>query len=351
VTSAVAARVSARTVLCDGRELVAFVGCDYLGLSFEPRVMRAAATAIRAHGTSAAASRVTSGTSGVHLALEAGLADFLGTEASCVVSSGTLANIATLEGLAALGVRAAWIAPGAHPTLGLACPGAGIAVVIDPGDAELWCDDGVRPSEGVVMDAAGLIRRSQGRWVMIDDCHGVGVSGVGGRGAASMHEGRGRVVVTGTFSKALGSVGGWIAGPRAVIEAVRATSIAWACSTALPVYAAAASMEALGVLSGTPSLVLTLASRARMLAEGLQALGFPAHAGATPVQAIWTADPESLARVRSDLLDRGVFTVVSSYPGYPPRPCIRLSVSASHREEDLGLLCAALGDAVQGRGA
>lgn len=341
--------MSARTVRCAGRELVAFVGCDYLGLSFDPRVVRAAGSAIESHGISVAASRVTSGTGGLHTALEGRLAGFLGLDSACVVSSGTLANIAALEGLAALGVRSAWVAPHAHPTLRLACRGAGLGVVTDPDQAALWCDDGVRPSEGVVLDADDLIRRSAGRWVVIDDCHGVGVTGVGGRGAASWLGGQQRLVVTGTFSKALGSVGGWIAGPRAVIDAVRAESVAWACSTALPIHAAAASLEAIGALAERPALVATLASRARILAEGVRSLGFPAHGGVTPVQTVWTGDAESLGELCSHLLERGVFAVVSSYPGYPPRPCIRLSVSAAHSEADLELLFSALSEAVRDR--
>ncbi|WP_165986281.1 8-amino-7-oxononanoate synthase [Streptomyces sp. YIM 98790] len=262
--------------------LLDLAGNDYLGLSRHPRVTSAAAEAARRWGAGATGSRLVTGSTELHAELEAALAGFCGTEAALVFSSGYTANLAALT---ALGGRDTLIVSdaGNHASLIDGCrlsrsevevvahadPGAVRKALIGHPARALVVSDSVFSVDGDAAPLAQLaaVCRTQGAALLVDDAHGFGVLGQGGRGApyAAGLAGAPDVVVTVTLSKSLGSQGGAVLGPARVIEYLVNTARTFIFDTGLAPAAAGAALEALTVLHGEP----LRAARVRSVAEEL----------------------------------------------------------------------------------
>jgi 8-amino-7-oxononanoate synthase len=352
---------TARTVTLGERELLFFGGCGYLALAHEPRVRESLREASFRHGTSSGASRETTGNVEEHELLEAELARFLGLEAALLLPEGALANLALGE---ALGTRIphALLDPEAHPTLVRAAGlGGASAAAWDPrkdlasqvsnldGEVCLWTD-GVFPMQGRRADAAallGALPRGRGLLV-IDDCHGFGVLGARGRGsleAAGVSDER--AILTGTFSKALGTYGGFVAGTAERVGRVRARSGLYTGTTPLPPPLAAAARTALCILAEEPQRLeryrrSTAAFRRRMsdLGVALRPLEFP-------VVAFELESADRMARVHARALDQGVFVPYIRYAGAGEHGSFRIVWNAAHTEDDLERLAGALARALE----
>jgi 7-keto-8-aminopelargonate synthetase-like enzyme len=279
-------------VQVDGREVVSFASCDYLGLSVHPRLCEAAARAARDHGTSAGSARLLSGHDPQVDALEQELAAFFGAPAALVFSSGYLANLGLVTGLAGPGdllVSDALV----HASTVDACRLSGADVVkvahddVDavakalagraPGARALVLVEGVYSMDG---DLASLPELSTacaeyGAHLLVDDAHGLGVVGPGGRGAAAATGAPMPALQVGNLGKSLGSYGAFVLLDEPLRELLLQTARSFVFTCALPPTVVAAAREALAVLREEPERIDAAQERAAGLRAALHEAGVP----------------------------------------------------------------------------
>ncbi|EME99421.1 8-amino-7-oxononanoate synthase [Streptomyces mobaraensis NBRC 13819 = DSM 40847] len=294
-------------------------GNDYLGLCRHPRVTRAAAAAAHRWGAGATGSRLVSGSTELHAELERSLAEFCGFEAALVLSSGYAANLAAVTALAAppdpAGTPSLLVSDeGNHASLIDGCrlararkavvPHADPAAVrkaltAHPGRA-LVVTDSVFSVDGDAAPLADLARvcRERGAGLLVDDAHGLGVLGEGGRGAphAAGLAGAADVVATVTLSKSLGSQGGAVLGPARVITHLVNTARTFVFDTGLAPAAAGAALAALDVLRREPDRVTRVRAVAGGLHRRLTAAGFTAVRPDAAVVSVRAPTPEAAVR-------------------------------------------------------
>ncbi|HEX9780612.1 MAG TPA: 8-amino-7-oxononanoate synthase [bacterium] len=346
-----------------GRRIVCFCLNDYLGLSRHPRVSDAAARSARDWGVGARASRLLAGTTRIHEALEGALAEWHGAARALVYSSGFLANLGTITSLVSAG-DCVLIDRLSHASLIDAARASRATLKVfrhnDVGQvrALLGRAGGSRRSlvitEGVFSmdgDAAPLRELAEaagahGALVYVDDAHGAFVRGRCGRGsleAAGLDE-RSPVVYMATLGKALGSQGGFVAGPAALIRTLENRARSFIYSTALAVPAAAAALEALRLLGEEPWRRASLEARARQLHAGLRERGFRTPATASHIAPVVVGAPASALALAEVLWDRGLWCPAIRPPTVPAGTSrLRLSLTADHREEDVEAVLGALG--------
>ncbi|MFF8595918.1 8-amino-7-oxononanoate synthase [Streptomyces sp. NPDC015220] len=307
---------------------------DYLGLARHPEVTEGAAAAARAWGGGATGSRLVTGTTELHTGLERELADFCGFEAALVFSSGYAANLAAVTTLAPHGSLIVSDA-GNHASLIDGCRLARATTQVvahsDPEAARkaLGAHEGpaVLVSDTVFSvdgDAAPLaefaaVCRERGAGLVVDDAHGLGVLGAGGRGAARAAglAGAGDVVVTVTLSKSLGSQGGAVLGPALVIDHLVNVARTFIFDTGLAPAAAGAALAALGLLRREPER----AARARAVAAGLHArltaAGLEAVRPDAAVVSVRAPSPEGAVRWAADCRAAGLAVGCFRPPSVP----------------------------------
>jgi 8-amino-7-oxononanoate synthase len=324
--------------------LLDLAGNDYLGLARHPQVTSAAADAARLWGGGATGSRLVTGTTGLHGELERELADFCGFEAALVLSSGYAANLAAVTALAPRGSLIVSDA-GNHASLIDGCRLArGATRVVPHTDAAavrtalrahrgpaVVVSDTVFSVDGEAAPLAGLAAaaRESGAGLIVDDAHGLGVLGAGGRGAAHAAglAGAPDVVVTATLSKALGSQGGAVLGPARVIDHLVNVARTFIFDTGLAPAAAGAALAALRVLRREPDRAVRARAVARGLHERLTADG---HEVARPDAAVVSVRaPSAGAAVRWAEECRGEGVVVGCFrPPSVPDGISRLRLTA-----------------------
>ncbi len=341
--------------------LLDLAGNDYLGLARHPDVVAAGAAASRTWGAGSTGSRLVTGTTAVHEELEQELARFLGAEAALVFSSGYLANLGAVAGLAGRGdlvVSDAF----AHASLVDACrlSRARVAVVAhaDVGavDGELASraepralalTDSVYSVDGDSAPLQGLhdSARRYGAGLVVDEAHALGVVGPGGRGlvAAAGLEAEPDVVRTVTLSKALGSQGGAVLGPADVIEHLVNVARPFIFDTALAPASAAAALTALRLLVADPGLPTRCADRARELAAIAGRHGFDTTAPHAGVVSIRVGAPDRAVALGGALRRNGIRVGVFRPPSVPDGVArVRLTARADLTDADLELLDKAL---------
>ncbi|WP_245009669.1 8-amino-7-oxononanoate synthase [Streptomyces albidoflavus] len=268
-------------------------GNDYLGLARHPEVTEAAAGAARRWGAGATGSRLVSGSTALHAELERELADFCGAEAALVLSSGYAANLAAVTALAPAGTLLVSDTSN-HASLIDGCRLArGTTEVVAHADADavrkalaahrgpaLGVFDAVFSVDGdaAPLPALAAACREHGAGILVDDAHGLGVLGEGGRGSAHAAglAGSPDTVVTVTLSKSLGSQGGAVLGPAAVVDHLVNTARTFIFDTGLAPAAAGAALAALRLLRAEPDRAARVRRTARTLYEELTAAGFQA---------------------------------------------------------------------------
>jgi 8-amino-7-oxononanoate synthase len=343
---------------------------NYLGLTADPRVMAGAREALERYGTGLTGSRLLNGTTPLHLELELELAEWMGTEAALVFTTGHQANVGTLGTLLAPGdtviadsgdhasildgclLSRAKLRPFRHNRLDklesalerARGDGGGVLVVVD----------GVFSMEGDVAalpDIAALCERHGAR-LMVDEAHGAGVLGARGAGTAELLGVEDRVDLRmGTFSKSLASCGGFIAGPEEVIDFLRVSSRAFLFTAASVPAAVGAALAALRVLRSDdgPPLLAAVAQAARHLRGGLRDLGFKVVDDQsdidTPIVAVLVEDDWKAVLLWRALFDAGVYVNVALHPAVPPGGALlRTSVMATHTPEVLDRALTAFAD-------
>lgn len=332
-----------------GREVLMLGSNNYLALTTHPEVRAAAQAAIQDLGTSMTGSRLLNGTAGYHTEFEAEIADFVGQEAALVSSTGYQANIGVLSGLLGSG-GVAVLDRFCHASIVDGCRVAGARVVYfrhnDAADldrvlSEVPADtpalvvvDGVYSMEGDVADLPRIVevaRRHRTR-ILLDDAHGIGVMGPGGRGTAA-HFGLTEAVdlIVGTFSKSLASIGGFVAGDARAMDYVKHFGRPFVFSASAPPGAVAAARAALHVLKREPALVERVRANADYWREGLRRIGLDVGRSCTPICPVVTGQEVTTLAVWKDLLEAGVFVNPVLYPAVPRnRAMLRTSLTAAH---------------------
>jgi len=358
---ATAGPVGATIRLAGAGEVAMFAANDYLGLAGHPEVAAAAMAALRKFGAGSAGARFICGTTELHTEFEAELAAFLGMEAAITVSSGFAANIGLIATLAEPGdvifsdalnhaslIDGGRMAPGArkviYPHSDLAALEAGLAAAEEPGQ-KFIVTDGVFSMEGdlarldMLAELAARYRAS----LIVDDAHGIGVLGTSGAGTAE-HFGVAADIVTGSLGKALGGVaGGFVAGPRPVIDLLNQAARPQLFSTALPATSIAASRAALAVLRGNPGMITVLAAKAARFRGALEREGVAPLAGITPIVPLVLGDATRTRAVSERLLEQGIYCVALAFPTVPVGEArIRFQISSRHDDLALDLAAAAV---------
>jgi len=344
------------TLRINGREVLNFCSNNYLGLANHPRLAEAAAESIRRYGIGPAAVRSISGTMSLHVELERRLARFKGAEAVLAVQSGFVANQAVIPALAGEGdliisdaLNHASIIDGVR----LSKAERGVYAHGDLGELEqrlyeaaakkfrrvLVITDGVFSMDGDIAPLPGIVDLCErfGAILMVDDAHGEGVLGRGGRGIADHFGLQGRVdIEVGTLSKAFGVVGGLVAGKAKLIEFLRQKSRPFLFSSAMTVPDAAASLAAVGLLEESTVLVDRLWENSRYFKSEMQRLGFDTGKSETPITPVMLGEAERAQEFSRKLFELGVFAMAITFPTVPRGAArIRVMISANHERRHL----------------
>jgi glycine C-acetyltransferase len=309
----------ARTVF-DGREVINLASNNYLGLAAHPRLKEAAARAARDLGAGSGAVRTIAGTMTLHRELEERFAAFKGAEASIMFQSGFTANSGTVAAL--LGKEDVIVSDQLNH-----------ASIIDGARLSRAEDGDIAPLDRLVE-----VAEAHGAIMMIDDAHASGVLGEKGKGTVS-HYGLdpARVdVQVGTLSKAIGVLGGFIAGPRHLIDWLVNRGRPFLFSTSAPPPVAAACIEALKVIEEEPERLERLWSNTESFKKGLHDLGFDTGQSETPITPVIAGDEAAAVELARGLWDEGVFTPAIVFPTVPKGGSrVRTIVTAEHSEDDL----------------
>lgn len=334
---------------------------DYLGLARHPRVTEAAARAARRWGAGATGSRLVTGDTLLHRALEEELADFYGTESALVFSSGYAANLAMVTALSGLGahlvcdrlnhaslIDAARLAKAAGARVSLfdhADPGSAARALQEvpegpSAERRLVVSDTVFSVDGDLTDLPGLsdVCRNAGAALLLDDAHGLGVVGHGGAGALTAAGLRGAedTVASVTLSKSLGAQGGAVLGPSCVVRHLVETARTFIFDTGLAPAPAGAALEALRLLRADAGLAERLRDRARALSTGLRAQGLDASSPDGAVVSVAADSPEACTRWARRCAEKGVRVGCFRPPSLPDgRPRLRLTARADLSPSDV----------------
>ena len=341
-------------VTIDGRRLLNFCANNYLGLANHPRMRRAAKEAIDRFGVGPAAVRVIAGTTSLHVELEERLAAFKHAEACITYQSGFMANVATVPSL--VGPEDLIFSDELnHASIIDACRLSRAKVVRyrhnDMDDLRrkiaeasgyrrgMIITDGVFSMDGDIapLDLICDIAEEHSLILMVDDAHGEGVLGRGGRGIVDHFGLHGRVhVEVGTLSKAFGSVGGMVAGKRTVIDWLRQRSRPFLFSSAVTAPDVAACIEAVNILEESEELVERLWRNTDYLRQGLVSLGFDTGHSVTPIIPLMLGEAPLAQDFSRRLFAAGIFVTATVYPTVPlGKARVRVMNSAAHSREDL----------------
>lgn len=339
------------TVELDGRTLVGFGGCNYLGLAQHPAVLEAATEAAGRFGLSTSASRETTGNTRVHEELELLVTRFCGHDAGLLVPDGYTANIAAFQAMARLGFADAVVDERSHASLRDAAGAAGVRVRthahLHPADARRVLDacggpavlatDSVFSADGSIAPVAGLLGALRpGDRLLLDDCHGLGVLGRDGRGTLD-HLGLAPdgVIVTVTLAKGIGCAGGVVLGDPDTVETARRSSTAYICTTPCSPALAAAACAAIGILGREPDRIARLRRNTAALRRGLAARFGVNPDAPVPIVAFTAGTREDMHETHRAALDAGLLVPLVSYPGGPAPEYFRLSITSEHTSEQI----------------
>jgi len=339
-------------------DLLDLAGNDYLGLATDPRVLAGAVAAARTWGAGSTGSRLVTGTTALHAELEGELAAFCGAPAALVFSSGYLANLGVLTALSGPGVLIVSDAAN-HASLVDACrlSRARVAVVprgeVTAADAvladrteprALVVTESVNSIDGALapLPALHAVCRDRGAVLVVDEAHGLGVCGPGGRGLLAEYglAGADDVVATGTLSKALGSQGGAVLGPVAVIAHLVDTARSFIFDTGLAPACVGAALAALRVLSSEPGRPAAVLRAAAVIAD---AAGVPVPPSA--VVSVVLGEPAAAVAAAGRCAERGLRVGCFRPPSVPEGTSrLRLTARATLTDTDLALVRTALTD-------
>jgi glycine C-acetyltransferase len=348
-------------VSVDDRRVISLSSNDYLGLTHHPRLREAALAAVRDFGVGSGAVRTIAGTMTMHEELEAELAAWKGVPATLTFQSGFTANtgvIPVVTGETDLivsdalnhasiidGMRLSKAPRKVFPHADVAALRAILAEAVRDGRPDgagpyrliLVVTDGVFSMDGDIAPLPAIVEVAEehGAAVFVDDAHASGVLGRGGRGSVDHFGLHGRVAIqVGTLSKAVGALGGYVAGSRALRDLLIARARPFLFSTSHPPAVVAACREAIRVMDDEPELGERLWANTRRFKAELTRLSFDTGASETPITPVMMGDGATAGRFSDRLLEEGVFAQPVVYPTVAiDKARIRTIVTAAHTDE------------------
>lgn len=347
------------TAVFEDKDVVMLGSNNYLGLTTDPRVRQAAIDAIHRYGTSVTGSRFLNGTLELHLELDRRLAKFVGKEAALVFSTGYQSNVGAITAILGKGDYVI-IDKDAHASIVDACVMSrgemkrfrhsdissldGVLSRLPKDAGRLVIVDGVYSMGGDIAPLPEIVDicKRHGARVMVDDAHGIGVTGQG-RGTAA-HFGLTNEVdlIMGTFSKSFAGIGGFIAGDADVLHYIQHHARSLIFSAALPAPNAASVLKALDIIESEPERIQSLWENAGYMREKLKEMGYDTSHSNTPIIPILIRDEIRTVLAWKALIEEGVYTNPVVPPGVPPNnSLLRTSYMATHTKEHLDRALAA----------
>ncbi|HAD07818.1 MAG TPA: 8-amino-7-oxononanoate synthase [Anaerolineaceae bacterium] len=342
-------------LIVDGKKVLNFCSNNYLGLANHPRLIEAARQILDRYGVGPAAVRTIAGTMEIHLELERRLAAFKKVPAAITFQSGFTANLATIPAL--VGKEDIIFSDELnHASIIDGCRLSGAPIVrydhCNPADLErvilenqgkyrraLAVTDGVFSMDGDIapLDQVYEVTSKYGVMLMVDDAHGEGVMGKGGRGIVDHFNLHGKVdVEVGTLSKAFGVVGGVVAGDPLIVEWLRQRGRPFLFSSAVTPPDVAAAIAAVDLLEESTELVDRLWDNARYFKAEMKRLGFDTGQSVTPITPIMLGEAPLAQQFSRELFEENVFAMAIGFPTVPRgKARIRVMISASHSRDDL----------------
>ncbi len=342
-------------LVVDGKKVLNFCSNNYLGLANHPDIVAAAQRATQEMGVGPAAVRSIAGTMNLHVELEKRLAAFKGVEAAITFQSGFTANLATIPAL--VGKEDVIFSDRLnHASIIDGCRLSGAKIIAYEHNAPqsleeqiqanlsnyrraLVVTDGVFSMDGDIAPLPDIyqVAKKYDILLMVDDAHGEGVLGKGGRGIVDHFGLHGKVdVEVGTLSKAFGVVGGVVAGNAVIIEWLRQRGRPFLFSSAVTVPDAAACLAAIDLLEDSTQLVDKLWSNARYFKAEMKTLGFDTGVSETPITPVMLGEAPLTQQFSRELFEAGVFAMAIGYPTVPQgKARIRVMISAAHATDDL----------------
>jgi 8-amino-7-oxononanoate synthase len=346
-------------VVVNGKRVIMIGSNNYLGLTNHPRVKEAAIRAIEKYGTGCAGSRFLNGNLDIHEELEKKLARFLRKEAALVFATGYQTNLGAISALVDRNDVAiidmydhASIMDGCRLSFGEVkkyrhndMDALERALEGTKEKDKLIIVDGVFSMEGDIADLPAIVKlaRAYGARIMLDDAHAIGVLGDGGRGTAENFGLESEVdIIMGTHSKSLAAIGGFIAGPSAVISWIKHLARSMMFSASLPPSLAASVSTALDIIEEQPELRARLWRNTHKMLEGYKSLGYDTGASETPIIPVLIKDTMKTYEMCRLLFENGVFVNAVISPAVPQgRELLRTSYMATHTDEQLDKVLAA----------
>jgi len=342
-------------LVVDGKRTLNFCSNNYLGLANHPHLVRAAKEAVEKFGVGPAAVRSIAGTMDLHIQLEQRLAAFKGVESAITFQSGFNANLGAIPALVGKG-DGIFSDELNHASIIDGCRLSGAQIVrynhCNAKDLEkalsqqrgnfthaMVITDGVFSMDGDIapLDKIYAVCQQHNVLLMVDDAHGEGVLGRGGRGIVDHFGLHGKVdIEVGTLSKAFGVVGGVVAGNPTVVEWLRQRGRPFLFSSAMTVPDAAACLAAVDILEESTELVDELWENTRYFKAEMQRLGFDTGLSVTPITPVMLGEAPLAQQFSHELFENGVFAMAIGFPTVPRgKARIRVMISAAHKKEDL----------------
>ena len=341
-------------VVIDGHRKVMVGSNNYMGLTHDPRIIEAAKAALDKYGSGNTGSRFLNGNLDLHEQLEEDLADFVGKEAALVFSTGYQTNLGTIGALSGRNdtvfldkLDHACIQDGARLGFGEVqrfrhadfAHLERLLEATDPGRGRMIVVDGVYSMEGDIADLPALVplARKFGAAIMVDDAHSLGLLGPLGAGTAAHFDLTDEIdLITGTFSKSLASIGGFVGGDAEVVDFLRNTSRTQMFSASMPPASVATVIKAVEIIRSEPERQDRLWANTRRMMKELTAMGFDIGPTETPIIPILIGPMEKTFLVWRELFDAGVFTNPVVPPAVPEGGGrLRTSYMATHTEDQL----------------
>ena len=342
-------------VVINGKRMLNLSSNNYLGLISKKEIKEKAKEAIDKFGVGSGAVRTIAGTNLLHTELEKKLAEFKGAEAVILLQSGILANMATIPLIVGEG-DLIFSDELNHASIIDGCRLSKAKIVrykhIDMNDLKnkleeykdysgrkLIVTDGVFSMDGDIAPLPEIVELAEkyNAITMVDDAHGEGVLGKGGRGILNHFHLEGKVDIdVGTLSKAFGVIGGYVAGSKTLIEYMKQRARPFLFSTSITPADTAALIEAVDILTKSDELVNRLWENSKYIKEKLKNAGFDIGHSQTPITPVIIGDEKKTSKMADRLNEEGVFVQGITYPTVPlGKARIRVMVSASHSKEDL----------------
>lgn len=346
--------------IMNGDEVIMAGSNNYLGLTSDPRVKKAATDAVKKYGTGCTGSRFLNGTLDLHLELEERLANFMGKDKAVLFSTGYMTNEGVIQAVAGRGDlifsdkdNHACIVTGTRVSMAEARRYRHndldhLRTLLErahdnqPDAGKLIATDGVFSMSGKIAQVPELLELAEefNAALMLDDAHAIGVIGPGGRGSASTFGLKDDVhLITGTFSKTFSSIGGFAVGDHDVIEYIRHESSPHIFSASMPPANVATVLKCLDIVQSEPERLERLWDISDYMREGFRDLGFDVWDSESPIIPVVVGDMETCFIFWRDLLEEGVFVNAVVPPAVPKgQALMRTSYMATHSDEELNMI-------------